>query len=427
MFSLYSFSQLFSGDIAFIGYNTDGGAGTNDNFTFIALTDIPGNEIIYFTEEGWDNLTGDWVGTSEGHITYTAPATGLSCGTVVHLNETGTSTFTVSGGGTAVLGSGSGWSLSGGDQVLAYSAGSPEPAITPTFITGVHGDDGNGSPISLDPVTGWNDSDLLSPLGTARSEVPPGLTNGIDCVSLFPTIGTEQDNAKYTGSLSGTSTTIRAAINDRTNWSFDNSTPFGIDPGDFSVSITCISLPVALYQFNASIIEGRYVKLVWMTASESNNNYFTIERSLNGIEWEKVNTIKGAGNSNSIKSYSMEDKSPHSGSSYYRLKQTDFDGQFEYSDVISIHLNNTKVQFGELYPNPSIYGFVHIDYFIEDFRKIRVHVFNMAGQLETIQHKHLHNGNNKLSFDLSDLNPGIYTLIVEVEHSLIHKKLVIER
>jgi hypothetical protein len=240
----YTFSaqaQLVAGDIAFIGFNTDGGVGTNDNFTFITLTDIPGSEVIYFTEEGWDNMTSDWVGTSEGHLTYTAPPAGLPCGTVVHINESGADVFSIEGGGTVALSSGSGWSLSGGDQVIAYQADSPEPGTPPTFIAGVHGDDGNGAPITLDPVTKWNDSDLLFPLGTARSEQPAGLTNTVNCVSLFPAVGTEQDNGKYTGTLTGTSTFLRAEINDYTNWSFDNGTAFSISPGDYSPSVTCVA------------------------------------------------------------------------------------------------------------------------------------------------------------------------------------------
>ena len=233
-------AQLAAGDIAFIGYNTDSGPGTNDNFAFITLTDIPGSEVIYFTEEGWNNITNSWAGTTEGHITYTTPAAGLSCGTIVHINESSANNFTVTGGGTATLSSGTSWSLSGGDQVLAYQALTPEPATTPTFIAGVHGDDGNGAPITLDPVTFWNTASL-TPLGTARSEQPAGLTNGTNCVALFNAVGTEDDNAKYTGTLTGTSTALRAAINDRTNWATDNSTAYAITPSDYTASVTCVA------------------------------------------------------------------------------------------------------------------------------------------------------------------------------------------
>lgn len=232
---------LIAGDIAFIGYNTDASAGSNDNFTFITLTDISGSEVIYFTEEGWDNATSNWAGTSEGHMTYTAPVGGLSCGTIVSINESSSNSFTVTGGGTAVLSSGSSWSLSGGDQVLAYQASVPEPGTPPTFIAGVHGDDGNGSPTTLDPTTKWNDS-APTPLGTARSELPLGLTNGDDCVALFPVLATEDDNAKYTGTLTGTSTVIRAEINNYQNWITDNGTAYDISPGVYSPSITCVPL-----------------------------------------------------------------------------------------------------------------------------------------------------------------------------------------
>ena len=229
-------AQLASGDIAFIGYNTDG----SDNFSFITLANIPGNEVIYFTEEGWNNRTNSWAGTTEGHITYTAPVGGLSCGTIVMINKTPSKEFTVTGGGRATRSSGTGWSLSAGDQVLAYQASTPEPNTTPVFLAGVNGDDGNGTPLTLDPVTFWN-SAKLTPLGTPKSEQPAGLTNGVDCVSLFPVIGDEEDNAKYTGSLTGTSTFIRGEINNYKNWTAHDGTAFSIAPSNYSASITCVA------------------------------------------------------------------------------------------------------------------------------------------------------------------------------------------
>ncbi|OEJ98487.1 hypothetical protein A8C32_04545 [Flavivirga aquatica] len=230
---------LSPGDIAFIGYNTDASITSNDNFSFITLTNIPANEVIYFTEEGWNNTTNSWAGTSEGHITYTAPASGVACGTIININESSPSSFTVTGGGTATLSSGTSWSLTGGDQVIAYQALAPEPATTPTFIAGVHGDDGDGSPTTLDPTTKWNTA-ITIPLGTARSELPSGLTNGTNCVSLFPAVGTEVDNAKYTGTLTGTPATILAEINDYTNWTNSNTTVFAITPSDYTANITCL-------------------------------------------------------------------------------------------------------------------------------------------------------------------------------------------
>ncbi|MFT6783543.1 MAG: hypothetical protein ACJA1A_003483, partial [Saprospiraceae bacterium] len=233
-------AQLAIGDIAFIGYNTDSGPepSTDHSFSFITLAEIPGSEVIFFTEEGWNDDANTWAGTSEGHIEWTAPAIGVPCGTVIYITESGADVFTVTGGGTATLESGSGWNLYGGDQVLAYQAATAEPATTPTFISGINGDDGIGAPVSLDPVTQWNDPST-GELGTQKSGLPFGLTNGDDCVSLFIAVFTEEDNAKYTGTLTGTSTFLRAEINYRTNWSFNNSTAFDITPGAYSPSVTC--------------------------------------------------------------------------------------------------------------------------------------------------------------------------------------------
>ena len=235
------------GDIAFLGYNTDGAApARNDDFTWIALTDIPAGEIIHFTDEGWTNQSNSWVGsnTSEFHLIWTSPAGGISCGTVIHINEPNADgNLVVTGGGTIAYGTGANWNLSAGDQVLAYRGGSgPRPA-SPFFISGIHGDDGNGSPLTLNATTGWNDLSLAA-AGTARSELPPGLTNGVDCISLFPVIGTETDNARYNGTLTGTSTVLRGLINDRTNWISDNTTPYDISPGTYSPSVTCVPTSV---------------------------------------------------------------------------------------------------------------------------------------------------------------------------------------
>lgn len=100
-------------------------------------------------------------------------------------------------------------------------------------------------------------------------------------------------------------------------------------------------------------MDNQHVKLNWQTASEINNDFFTIERSSNGNNWQEVNKIKGVGNSSSRLSYSEIDYNPYNGLSFYRLKQTDFDGQFEYSKIISTHIKNNEKSHVKIYPNPS--------------------------------------------------------------------------
>ena len=136
-------AQLTAGDIAIIGVNEDAGpvAGEDHSFTWIALTDIPAGEVIYFTDQGVNINSMSWFGNSEGHYSWTAPAGGLSCGSVVHVYEDGsTNNLIALGGGTmSSMLSGTLWTLSTGDQILVYQASAVRSAIgSTTFITGIH-------------------------------------------------------------------------------------------------------------------------------------------------------------------------------------------------------------------------------------------------------------------------------------------------
>ncbi|MEQ9443434.1 MAG: Calx-beta domain-containing protein, partial [Cyclobacteriaceae bacterium] len=235
---------LTAGDIAFIGFNADKDVSDRDHaFTWITLTEIPAGEVIYFTEQGWNEDDNTWMGNTEGHYQYTAPAAGLSCGTVVYVYEDGsTNDLVVMGGGTMTLVEGNGWNLSAGDQVLAYQAASVKGSGL-TFISGIHADYNSGTyPDGTTPkynsTTTWNTT-VSGNTGVAESSLPPGLTNGVDCISLFPAPGPEFDNAKYIGTLTGDKNTLRALINDPSNWDSNDATPYDITPGQFSPSVDC--------------------------------------------------------------------------------------------------------------------------------------------------------------------------------------------
>lgn len=96
-----------------------------------------------------------------------------------------------------------------------------------------------------------------------------------------------------------------------------------------------LPLPVELISFTGHS-ETNYNVLEWVTASEINNDYFTLEKSPDGIVFDTLATIDGAGNSNVVLSYSMIDEHPYPRISYYRLKQTDFNGNYKYSDIIQL-------------------------------------------------------------------------------------------
>jgi Secretion system C-terminal sorting domain len=109
-------------------------------------------------------------------------------------------------------------------------------------------------------------------------------------------------------------------------------------------------LPIVLKNFEVFTSDS-YAKLFWLTSSESNNDFFTIERSTDGKKFVAVQDIKGAGNSSIELSYEWVDQNFLGGSIYYRLKQTDYDGKYSYSNTIKVRTeirSETKV-----YPNPT--------------------------------------------------------------------------
>jgi len=110
-------------------------------------------------------------------------------------------------------------------------------------------------------------------------------------------------------------------------------------------------LPVELLSFTA-ITRLQEVVLNWETTSEENNSHFTIERSANGISFQSIGELEGKGNSSELISYSFIDEFPLTGRAYYRLKQVDFSGAFEYSEVISAVYDGAVNYNFRLFPNP---------------------------------------------------------------------------
>ncbi len=115
--------------------------------------------------------------------------------------------------------------------------------------------------------------------------------------------------------------------------------------------ITSAALPIELLSFTA-VATNKNVQINWSTASEINNDYFNIERSSDGINFASISQINGAGNSTQILRYALVDDAPLSRTSYYRLKQTDFDGKKSYSSIVSVRFNNSNFSNFDIYPNP---------------------------------------------------------------------------
>ncbi|MBT8196574.1 MAG: hypothetical protein KJO64_09095, partial [Bacteroidia bacterium] len=136
------------------------------------------------------------------------------------------------------------------------------------------------------------------------------------------------------------------------NWSTTTS-PFSLTWTGTSSLDCAVVLPIELVYFKAFNNDG-VNSIHWMTATEVNNDFFTLERSNNGTDFEIIAIMQGAGNSNSPITYSYEDRTFDAGTNYYRLTQTDFDGTSESFDVIDI--DNATAQASKVIKVLNIYG-----------------------------------------------------------------------
>ncbi|NOT74188.1 MAG: T9SS type A sorting domain-containing protein [Cyclobacteriaceae bacterium] len=243
-----------------------------------------------------------------------------------------------------------------------------------------------------------------SPPGTVRirfeTTVIPG-TNDLQYVRLL----VDDDGTFATGA-----TLINPSFYDNTAKIVEFTHDFVMGTGYFftlgSVNIAGAPLPVQLLSFTATP-EKSAVQLAWSTETETRNNLFTIERAASDLKWEPVVTVQGAGNSNAKKDYAATDNRPFNGISFYRLKQTDFDGVSSYSKIVKVEINLGDQQL-VIYPNPTkgdatlvIPSTVEVE---------RVELFTSLGlKLNSISSV---KSNGEVSIEMNSLPKGIYLVRV---------------
>lgn len=181
-------------------------------------------------------------------------------------------------------------------------------------------------------------------------------------------------------------------------------------------------LPIELVSFNCNNINRNTNGLSWITASESNNDYFAIERSSDGLNFEVIGKQKGAGNSVTRLEYAFNDQNPYKGISYYRLKQVDFSGKFSYSEICSVTNNGDGgVSF---YPNP-VKNNLTIDYlFSEKPKSNAISVSDVTGKLVHVNSTFT---DSKVSLDCSNLAEGIYFLKVIIGEKEVVNKFTVQK
>ncbi len=282
-----------------------------------------------------------------------------------------------------------------------YTLGTTGATVTANVVTKTWMVDeavAGGSNVTL--TAQWNGVDEATGFGRASC----GINHYISSAWDIPTYAAAVGSDPYTISRSGIS-------------SFS----------PFAVSESGVILPIELLTFQAKLNNG-VVSLNWITATEINNDYFTIEKTKDGINYKEVGVIDGAGNSSSILNYSSVDENSYDGISYYRLKQTDFDGKFTYSKLIAVNNQKGKDFEFKIFPNPSDGQniFITSDQISTDIKEILVVLYDALGNL--VYSTTILKTNNCFSttINLEDhLVPGVYYMVASGENELFKKKLVV--
>lgn len=188
-----------------------------------------------------------------------------------------------------------------------------------------------------------------------------------------------------------------------------------------SVPGFCTPLPVELLSFTGEAVEETNV-LNWTTTSEINNDYFIVEASVDAENFSSIGTVAGAGNSNEVLNYEFIDNNPYAKTMYYRLKQVDFDGKWENSEIVAIKRNSLGII--DIFPNP-VNDLLHINFNTNEVNHYKVSITNILGEVIT---ETTNLGKNKLTLNVfEELSGGVYFVkIVNDSNQLITTKKIIK-
>ncbi len=193
---------------------------------------------------------------------------------------------------------------------------------------------------------------------------------------------------------------------------------------DFTGNGNGSPLPISLLNFEATpILEA--VKLDWTTLTETNNDYFTIERTKEGLNFEAIAKVFGAGNSNGLLSYSLYDEKPYEGLSYYRLTQTDFDGKQTHSELKSVNFKQSHVSSVK----PSVHfldGNITIKTNFKTAQNMRIEIVALDGRVVYSNDVNVPNSFHTFQIETLNLAGGLYNVSIISEIVYTEKIAIIK-
>jgi len=233
-------------------------------------------------------------------------------------------------------------------------------------------------------------------LGSVPSELEPSLELTND--------------AAISGIWMGKSTTINTTEN---SMSANNLDAFG----RFSGTSDASPLPVDWAAIKA-YENGNVNVLEWSTVTEINSDKFIIEQSADGIIWQQIGAQKGSGSTNNWSTYAYEDNNPLFPTTYYRIKQVDFDGEYSHSSVVSVTRKLVATSI-VTYPNPfhdklTVYN-------LPEASDVELSVMDLSGSVKYVEQKDIQ---SSLELDLSVLKAGLYILQIRYADQIFSRKVM---
>ena len=184
-------------------------------------------------------------------------------------------------------------------------------------------------------------------------------------------------------------------------------------------------LPIQLLSFNA-VPNGEKVDITWETATEQNNAYFTIEKSKDGVNFTKLIDVSGAGNSTTIRDYAETDYQPYSGTSYYRLKQTDYNNNSKYFNIVPVNFDAQQNII--ICPNPIIANTTGVSVKVTGYpnQEVVVVLVDMQGRQFLTTVLLSVDNNNTIKIDGTEsLPPGAYVVTATSNDKIYNYKLFV--
>ncbi|MGZ5302538.1 MAG: T9SS type A sorting domain-containing protein [Bacteroidia bacterium] len=201
---------------------------------------------------------------------------------------------------------------------------------------------------------------------------------------------------------------------------------YNLAVGDVSANLTTVPLPVELISFTATKQSNEMAMLNFATAWEINNAGFEVERSTNGISWNNIGFVAGNGNSTEINNYAFPTSLANISAPvvYYRLKQVDFNGQFEYSATRTLRLSATAAAATSVYPNPATSRIsVNLDG-IAAGEMAKISVMDMSGKILISANQVVEEGNFTMDMNIDNLTKGNYIVNIASPSANYNTKLV---